>query len=1030
MRPVLASLYLTLVAVEMGIAALWQGQALAQPAALPLRGERIRSMGLPSKWKAHSGAMLGWERRDDADDRLNGVFFMGAYRDLLNPNYGAFAIVPEAYLRAGDETDGGVRLLGASRFFAMQGGVDYSFRDREVDFLMSFTLSLRRGGPIGGGSYFRADWFPGRNHSWDFGLHVPIFQPYAGKTRPLHDYVALPRASQPRLPLYTPGPAMQEALAQVQHAAHWIARYTTPYFDQDGKNDEKHRAAFLEVLHEYKEHMNLRDELYPEGHTFPAEIQRYHTALARAFALATGGVSSPDDLARGAWIAEGTGRVLLDGVILPYNRHLGQRKKHDSLYGYQDRVRIVFKRLVEAAPQISPQERPAVMYIFETLFADMEAIRRATRQRWKDSRLVWLPLHWALRPDQVDQQDELDAIIAKAVEQPFTDANQVDYVIDEQFHTELARMIHEADDYHVLWIHDYRGVNAAGNPDAIAYDMTTQAYLKALINAVKNYETTWKIPTYIIIIDQFYFEATKGRLWLELLDDPMNHKIDLPTEFAHWEAEILTLQDELRRAVADSPTLQEGARRYGKAWLENQVKVHLNVTNPADLTFRSKHMVGGMPFVPDLLMRDHRKITFFDVTELDPGKGEAMYTGMGVGEHYTGPTWDDRAVLARGPFLVSLKNAARELLLDQGFEEKDIPLPLKPLPFPDSYEDRLVELRDKGWDGTVLEVHNEVGYAPKRANLIKAVLYNLMPSGSHMYLPDPIWNSALWGGMVVGTAMRGCWVFAVSPAKDNAPSASHPVMSRSCELFGRFVLLQNEIRAEIEAVGGLFRAGVYNVQLETGDMVGKGKVFQKEIKNNPFIRKIFPFDPAVYQMVSDLTDELEAKGYKPNYLVSDVEDRLPKLHLKSQFFASKEALDTMVPLPAWEQLIHDYILARAEQRSRTGDQEVAVKTLREALSASAVRLGEQWRAALTPEIAARTIFYMATGSHNQNYRSSIMDAEVIVLVTRTKALAGYLDFVGLMLQTTWVENFEELDELLPHLSGKWRWIGRHVRNAF
>jgi len=171
-------------------------------------------------------------------------------------------------------------------------------------------------------------------------------------------------------------------------------------------------------------------------------------------------------------------------------------------------------------------------------------------------------------------------------------------------------------------------------------------------------------------------------------------------------------------AVEQSELLQAGKRAYGDKWLKNKIKVHVSITNPTDLTFRSRHLIKGMWFIPDLLMRDHRKITFFDVTEIDPGKGEAMYTGMGVGEQYTGPTWDDRAILARGPFLVTLKDAARELLLSQGYSESDIPLPLRPLPKPRRYEERLEELRADGWTATALQAHNQTGYADKRANVI------------------------------------------------------------------------------------------------------------------------------------------------------------------------------------------------------------------------------------------------------------------------------------------------------------------------
>jgi hypothetical protein len=87
---------------------------------------------------------------------------------------------------------------------------------------------------------------------------------------------------------------------------------------------------------------------------------------------------------------------------------------------------------------------------------------------------------------------------------------------------------------------------------------------------------------------------------------------------------------------------------------------------------------------------------------------------------------------------------------------------------------------------------------------------------------------------------------------------------------------------------------------------------------------------------------LEARGYKPTYLTTHVEKRLPKLHLKSQFFASKEALSTLIPRAGWKQLIHDYILARASQRSRKGEEYVDPKELRTALSDATLPLVNGW----------------------------------------------------------------------------------------
>ena len=135
---------------------------------------------------------------------------------------------------------------------------------------------------------------------------------------------------------------------------------------------------------------------------------------------------------------------------------------------------------------------------------------------------------------------------------------------------------------------------------------------------------------------------------------------------ADIDREINRLQDELRKAVDNSLMLRLEESQYGKKWLKNRVKVHVNITNPADFSFYSMKIVGKLP-IPDNNMRDHRKIAFYDITEADPYKGMAMYSGMGIGEHYMGPTWEDRAVMLQGPAALDMKNAARELLLNQGF---------------------------------------------------------------------------------------------------------------------------------------------------------------------------------------------------------------------------------------------------------------------------------------------------------------------------------------------------------------------------
>ena len=321
-----------------------------------------------------------------------------------------------------------------------------------------------------------------------------------------------------------------------------------------------------------------------------------------------------------------------------------------------------------------------VFLVCQTLCDIMEENRAELRRRWEDSRFVWLPLQFALTPDQHDTQDELNTIIGKAAGRTFEPENRVWYVLNEQFQWEMARSVRKAEDYHVLWIHDFRGHNGEGKPDAIAYAQTLN-YLEALIERVAAYDTVGRLPQYFILLDQHYFEINKARLWLRLLTDPLHYTMDLPAGNVEWEQRLGEAQDKLREAVAGSKLLTLGTSQYGDDWLKNLVKVHVNITNPADPSFWSWHIVGIIP-IPDNMMRDHRKIAFYDITEADPYPGMAMFTGMGIGEHYVGADWEDRALMIQGPGALAVKDAARGLLEAQGFAPREIPFPLRKLDKP------------------------------------------------------------------------------------------------------------------------------------------------------------------------------------------------------------------------------------------------------------------------------------------------------------------------------------------------------------
>ncbi|MGD9346051.1 MAG: hypothetical protein PVH84_09335 [Candidatus Aminicenantes bacterium] len=999
-------------------------QAQEQP--IPEQGEWIKSMGFPQKWKPHIGALFDWNT--SGGSTFGGEFHLGIYRDILNPISGVFGLTGEGYIKAaGGKTDGGLRLLGTINILHLHAGIDYSFEKDKGYFMLSILIPGKRGGPFGRGGRVRIDWLPKAGPTFRLGLEIPIGQKYMGKTRPRMDHVRLPEATEAEDVIYKPIPELEESLQKIRLSADWINRFTTPFFDQERKTDEKHLTFFREKLTEFKTHIHQTNEDFPNGRSYEAEINFYHKELENAFKLASGFEHATREDSPGLQIAKQAKKILLDEVILPYNRLLGEWKKNDSLLGLGSKAYLNFSKWVDENPDIFPKYHPAVKHVFHQLIEYMEENRQGSRKYWEDTRLVWIPMHYALKFEDHDTQEELNAILEKAVEEKFTPGNDVYYVVGGQFQYELARMILEAKDYHILWIHDYKGIDSIGEPDEIAYRITREAYLRALTNAVKNFKTTQKIPVYMILLDQHYYEINKSELWLKLLENPLEYKIDLPSGYEGWERDMADTQEELREAVASSPLLQAGLSRYGKKWLLNKIKVHINITNPPDFSFTSSHIFRYVPFIPDNVMRDHRKITFFDITEFDPGKGEAMYTGVGVGEHYATPTWDDRAILARGPSLIALKDSTRELLLTNGFKETEIPYPLRPLPKPDNYKEMVNALVEKGWDATSLQAHNFTGFGPKPANLVKAILYNLMPKGSHMYIPDSLWNSPLWAGMLVGAAMRGCKVFVIAPSLNNAPSAGTPQMSRANEIFTRFIVIQNDMREEIEAAGGMFKAGVYNLDIDVFDMVGRGKALVEGIGKIDWYEKVFPFDAAAIEEFKGLVEHLESQGFEPSYLAQDEEKRMPKLHFKAQFFASFQALSSLLEVPGWGQLIREYILVRAKALEREGY--VSVKELRAELSEEIRAIVEKWYDSLTPEQHKNMIFYLTVGSHNQDYRSKIQDGEVTYVISHLASMIAYLDFIGLMGRTTWVESIEEMEELLPRFSGFWYKIGRYIKNA-
>jgi hypothetical protein len=1010
----------------LGWAALaWPVEAAAEPGSAtatdPLAP--VKSLGAPPRWKPFTGGYYGLDRSGESTGHGVGGYY-GVYKDLTASIVG-MGVSGEAYFGKTEGISGpdfGLRALAELRSLFLKAGVDYEFQREDTSFILSLTLPLRRGGILGRGTHFRVDWLPGRGDSFTFGLQFPL-EPHMGETRPRETQIDMPRADEPKRP-DAMAPAVSAAMREVRASARKIAVLSTVFpfdekFDRE-KSLERSRAQ----LREFKRALGETSALRPHGLRMEDEVRILHDQLDLAFGLAAGAAEG-DARSEGAPVAVIAREVVLDEVLYPYNRLFGQYKKPDELWGLAAKAREHF---VPRLPAPSGPRADAVLAVFE----DYLRVIEETREWWlekieADSRLAWLPFQLALLPEQHDTQEELDAILSRAQTTPLVGGNAVLYSSGQQFQVALKTTIHRAEDYHVLWLHDYDGVDPGGDPDVVGLYITVLGYLEALTARVREYDRTGKLPVYMILVDLLYWEVNKGHLYTDLLQDPLGAfprlpKQDVP-ENRKVQARVERALRELREAVAGSKRLQDEAARRGQGWLRSYVSVHVNVMNPADFSYRTGRLIGYLPIAPDTMVRDHRKIAFFDLTELDPGKGFALFGGVGVGEQYASPTWEDRAVLLAGPAALTLKAAARRYLKANGVEDADIPPPLRPLPKPADYDDRVKALEAKGWTASANEVHNDRGFAQKDASIASAVLYTLMPAGSVIIVPDSIWTHELWAAHLVGAALRGCHVYVIAPAAENAPSAGFPQLARTREVFSRFLEVQKILGPELEARGGRLRTGLYTRKSGVNDLKAQIGEMHRTFERYPFLKEVFPFPAEVYAAVGKAEKALADAGYKPDErMPTDAKPRAPKLHRKTQLFITRDALEALVRDPRVRQVIANQLVFHAWKGFFT---EPVQKPDLEKLFFPYL---EAFRD-LPEDVRKRAVLYMTVGSLNKDARGMMTDGEVLQVTSGPWAIWAISDMWMLTGATTWLESQEELDRLLPPYREWQRRFGRWIRKV-
>src|SRR5690349_4200352 len=679
----------------------------------------------------------------------------GGYRASMNPVTKLVEFGLEGYVGArGNKVDAGARALLQVPYLSTGVGPDYDVRSGRLDLLLTIHTPVRRGGFLTRGTMLRLDYYPTLGHTFMLGVSAPLHDPLAGRNRPIQDYVVV------AAPFHTPethvpaNAALRAELDSLAESATWLRRLVVPFLDQDGRNANVAVARTARYLADLRAHLAIRSA--------EQEVRFFHAQMEHAFSVAAGSADAGRELAK-------SGRqILLDEVLIPYDALLGRKKRNDTVMALGVAARGRFGRWVTTSGLVPAARTEDVLFVFERLTDILETQRREAATEWDDPRLVWLPLQYGLLPEDHDEQAELDALLERVTGTQFTEHNRLTYVANLQFHWELLRMIRETKTYHVLWVHDFPALTAEGRLDQASLAQVVDGYLTTLAERVEAYDSTGTLPLFFIFHDQHYYEGRKSRLLMTILEDPLHADGHLGS--AGDAARLGRALDRLRDAVRHSRVLQAEAREFGDGWLRNRIKVHVNITNRVDASFWSGGLVSSVFGYPDDVMRDHRKIAFRDVSEDDPFGGVGILTGMGVGEHYLGPGWDDRSLVLQGPVLLQIKQAARDLLRSQGVAAEDIPAPLRAAPRGALAAGVPVAPDAVQFHTRAMALMNETGYLAKSLNAAKATLYSFMPPASVITVPVVLWNATFYGSLLAGASLRGVRVLIIAPASANAPS--------------------------------------------------------------------------------------------------------------------------------------------------------------------------------------------------------------------------------------------------------------------
>jgi hypothetical protein len=290
-----------------------------------------------------------------------------------------------------------------------------------------------------------------------------------------------------------------------------------------------------------------------------------------------------------------------------------------------------------------------------------------------------------------------------------------------------------------------------------------------------------------------------------------------------------------------------------------------------------------------------------------------------------------------------------------------------------------------------------------------------MPSGGTIIAPDSLWNNDFWLGMFAGAALRGVDTFLIGPSVENAPSDSYITLGSLHDSLFRGMYLSQEFKEELKASGGSINVGIYRSNVDATNILERLDLVLKGFETNENINALLSVHPDVLKELKDIKtalDDTYLDRHSP--LLVKKETKGPKLHMKTQFFASEKAME-ILSLKEWGPVLKRYFEERVKQTTGYAleSEGITPEILGEREDEDNPNVIEAFEQTLSPEEKDAAMFFLTVGSHNQDRRSMFLDGEVLVGVAGYDSLIAMMDMVFLLHASVWPKDFAEFCKYLP-----------------